>query len=381
MNAPVIIVGGGLAGSLAALALTRRRPDVDLLLIEPGEALGGNHVWSFFDSDLDVDGRALVADMVTQHWPAHEIRFPRRRRRLGFGYNSIRSADLDRVVRAALPPERIVRAAVADLAADAVTLGDGRRIAASAVIDARGPTDFSGLALGWQKFVGRVYRTAAPHGVDDPIIMDATVAQDDGYRFVYTLPFAPTELMIEDTYYSDTPTLDTAGIGAKVDAYAAANLTVPHEMVHEETGVLPVVLGGRVESLWPEGPAVARLGLRGGFFHPTTGYSLPDAVANALLLAGQSDLSGQALHDLYRARAVRLWRTRGFFRLLNRMLFRAAAEDRRYRVLEHFYRLPEALVGRFYAAKLTRLDKLRIVSGRPPVPLMRALSAALGKAA
>jgi lycopene beta-cyclase len=57
------------------------------------------------------------------------------------------------------------------------------------------------------------------------------------------------------------------------------------------------------------------------------------------------------------------------------MLFRAAAPEERYRVLQHFYRLPDALIGRFYAGELTAMDKLRILSGRPPVPVDKALSA------
>ena len=43
-NKPLIIVGGGLAGSLAALAIAARRPDVPLLLVEAGDCFGGNHV-------------------------------------------------------------------------------------------------------------------------------------------------------------------------------------------------------------------------------------------------------------------------------------------------------------------------------------------------
>jgi lycopene beta-cyclase len=55
------------------------------------------------------------------------------------------------------------------------------------------------------------------------------------------------------------------------------------------------------------------------------------------------------------------------------MLFRAARPGERYRVLERFYGLPEALIARFYAARLTRFDKLRILTGKPPVPLAAAL--------
>jgi lycopene beta-cyclase len=56
------------------------------------------------------------------------------------------------------------------------------------------------------------------------------------------------------------------------------------------------------------------------------------------------------------------------------MLFRAAEPQKRYRVLQHFYRLPDALIGRFYAGQLTTWDKVRVLTGRPPVPLGKALS-------
>ena len=69
---------------------------------------------------------------------------------------------------------------------------------------------------------------------------------------------------------------------------------------------------------------------------------------------------------------MREWRGQRFFRLLNRMLFRAAAPERRYAVLQRFYGLPEGLIARFYGDRLTLADKARILTGRPPVPLLRA---------
>ena len=89
----------------------------------------------------------------------------------------------------------------------AVVLADGDRIEAKGVIDARGPGDLSLLDLGWQKFIGMEFALDEPHGLTHPIVMDATVEQIDGYRFVYTLPFSATRLFVEDTYYSDTPDL------------------------------------------------------------------------------------------------------------------------------------------------------------------------------
>ena len=54
------------------------------------------------------------------------------------------------------------------------------------------------------------------------------------------------------------------------------------------------------------------------------------------------------------------------------MLFRAADPTQRYKVLERFYRLSPGLVQRFYAAESTWSDQLRILAGRPPMPIGRA---------
>ena len=74
-----------------------------------------------------------------------------------------------------------------------------------------------------------------------------------------------------------------------------------------------------------------------------------------------------------RAHAIARARDDRFLRLLNRMLFRGCAPGDRHRVLSRFYRLPEPLIERFYAGRLTTLDKLRIVTGKPPIPIRDAL--------
>jgi lycopene beta-cyclase len=370
----LVIVGGGLAGGLAALALVARRPDVDLLLVEQGTRFGGEHVWSFFDGDVAADESWLVEPMIAARWRDHEVRFPKRTRTLPTGYASLRSDLLDARLREALRPDQYrLGAAVEALDPGGVTLAGGERIEAAAVVDARGPKRLDALDLGWQKFVGREYRLSRPHGLDRPIVMDARVDQADGYRFFYCLPFAEDRLLIEDTYYSTAPELDRDEIGRRILAYAEAQGWRIDALEREEAGVLPVAMGGDFDAFWPAGGAIGRLGLSGGFFHPVTGYSLPDAVRTAMLMTRQSDFS--SLARTLRAEARRLWQERRFYRLLSRMLFRAAAPDERYRVLEHFYRLDPEVIGRFYAARSTLADRLRILSGKPPVPVGRALRA------
>ncbi|WBO22453.1 lycopene beta-cyclase CrtY [Sphingomonas abietis] len=376
----IAIVGGGLAGGMIALALAKSRPDVRTLLVESADTLGGNHIWSFFDSDIAPDDRALIVPLVAHWWDGYHALFPGLRRRLDARYHSITSARFDRVVRAALPAERVLTGRKAiGVGPRSVVLADGRRIEAGAVIDARGPGDLTTLECGWQKFLGRELKLGAPHGLARPVVMDATVDQLDGFRFVYLLPFGPDRIFVEDTYYSDTPDLDHALLGGRISAYAEQRGWPVESVVAEEAGVLPVVMGGDFEAYWRSGGAhVAKAGVRAGLFHPTTGYSLPDAIRTARFVAGLRDLTAPALHDSLHGFARQAWQARSFYRLLDRMLFRAAEPAQRWRVLRHFYRLDESLVARFYAGTSTGWDKARVLFGRPPVPIGRALKAIAG---
>jgi lycopene beta-cyclase len=210
-------------------------------------------------------------------------------------------------------------------------------------------------------------------------VMDATIPQIDGYRFVYCLPFGAERMFVEDTYYSDTPDLDIPVLGARIDEYVAGRGWSVANVEREESGVLPVAMGGDFEAYWRSGGAhVAKAGMRAGMFHPTTGYSLPDAVRTASMLADLNDFSGAKLHDATHAMARATWKSRGFYRMLDTMLFRAAEPEERYRILERFYRLSPSLIGRFYAGRSTLTDKARVLTGKPPVPIVRAVRAIAG---
>jgi lycopene beta-cyclase len=370
----LVLVGGGLANSLIAYRLLATRPELSLVVLERQHTLGADHTWSFHDSDLNAEQRRWVAPLVSRSWSRHELRFPNRRRFIEGGYHSVTSDRLHATVAAALGDRLRPDAEVADIRSDRVTLSDGRSIAARAVIDGRGDPGGPHLDVAFQKFFGLFLRLAVPHDLDGPILMDATVDQRDGYRFVYTLPFSPTQLLVEDTYYSDDPALDDDGLRRGILAYAEARPWEIAEVTGSERGVLPITLGGDIEALWNDGaPGVARSGMRGAFFHPTTGYSLPEAVRLADRIATAPEIDGSAIFELTRTRSRRLWAETSYFRLLNRMLFRAAEPKMRYRVFERFYGLSDGLIRRFYAGRLKWTDKARLLIGRPPVPIHRAI--------
>jgi lycopene beta-cyclase len=375
LDADLILVGGGLANGLLALRLRQQRPDLRLLVLEQGDTLGGNHTWSFHEHDLTPAQQRWLEPMVGKRWPGYEVIFPDLGRRLGSGYASIFSERFHQYLMPELSDGVRLRTAVASVEPQRLRLASGETLQAGAVIDGRGVRRTDQLALGFQKFLGQELRLQQPHGLQEPIIMDASVAQQDGYRFVYVLPLSADRLLIEDTYYADGDAVAPETLRDNIRQYAGSRGWVVAEVLREEQGVLPIVLAGDLPAFWDEARGVPQTGLSAALFHPTTGYSLPDAVRLADHLIALDRWDAASLFEATRNYSLAQWRQRGFFRLLNRMLFLAGPADRRWAVMQRFYRLREPLIQRFYAANLTSWDRLRIVSGKPPVPLGEALRA------
>lgn len=373
MKVDLVLVGGGLANGLIALALARSRSPLSFVVVEGGARLGGNHTWSFHGSDLTPEERTLVEPIVSCSWPGQDVRFPGLRRTLDTSYHAIRSERFHDVVMDACGQSVLLQSDVVRVTRSSVTLADSTTIEARGVVDGRGFKDSPHIELGYQKFLGQVLELAEPHRLERPILMDATVDQRDGYRFIYVLPFSAELILVEDTRYSDGPELSREAMRRSIAHYAEQCLGVAVARVScEEQGVLPVVLAGNIEAYWDEADGIARSGARAALFHPTTGYSLGEAVRFATHLATRA-FAPEELYRIARRRSIELWNRSGFFRLLNRMLFRAAVPEERYRVLERFYGLAEPLIERFYAGRPTFIDKVRLLTGRPPVPIGRAL--------
>lgn len=376
----LVLVGGGLANGLIALRLAQLRPELRVALVEAGPALGGNHTWSVFDADLTPDQREWTAALVAHRWDHYSVRFPRRHRVLPMGYRSSTSEKLSAALTSALPAEHIFLSAPAvSVAADRVVLADQRQLNAKAVIDGRGYRPSPHLDLCWQKFVGQELELAAPHGLTGPVIMDATVPQLDGYRFVYVLPLGPNRVLVEDTYFSDAADLSEGAVTARIADYAASQGWSVERVVREEAGVLPMAIGGNIARLWDEGtPGVGMTGLQAALFQPATGYSFPDAARSADLIAALPVIDAANVYQALRGHSERNWQATGFYRYLNLLLFKGANPAERYRVLERFYGMSDGLIRRFYAGQSTLPDRARILIGKPPISVRRAISLTLG---
>ena len=268
-----------------------------------------------------------------------------------------------------------------------VTLEGGEQIAARAVIDCRNTVPSLHLLGGWQIFTGRHFKYDRPHGLSQPMIMDASIAQHapsgngSAYRFMYVLPLADDELFFEDTYYDENRTMDDSLLSRRIDQYAADMGFADGVEIGRETGILPVITGGDFNAYRAsiDAPGVAMAGARGGFSHPLTSYTIPIAVENALAIASHAHLPGPQLAQFVEGRADEHWRKTAIYRALGRMLFKAAEPERRVNIFQRFYQLPEELIERFYACRTTLPDQVRILSGKPPVSILRAIRALASK--
>lgn len=382
-SSDIIIVGAGLSGLLTAWYALDRNPELSLTIIEASGRMGGDHTWSFNRSDIRDDLHNFIAPFIAKSWPRYDVKFPGRDRTLDIPYCTGNSDTLRNCVQPFIDNGRLtvhLNTAVTALTSTTVTLETGEVLKTPWVLDARGFEPRDDVFLGYQKFVGRTIKTKTPHGLERPIIMDATVPQLGGYRFVYCLPFSDHEILVEDTYYTDGKDLSENAVAARVDDYINAKGWGDHELIRQEKGVLPITLafdGARFETFSNAAGRATPLGIRAGYYHAVTGYSFPQAMKSAWLIGEKIHEANGALHlaiEEMDQHEFDHYAEEKFLRLLNRMLFRAAKPQERYKVLERFYGLREGLIKRFYAEGLTKLDKLRILSGKPPVPIHKALA-------
>jgi len=387
----VAIVGGGLAGQLCALALAVHAPALSVAIVDRAPAIGGNHTWCCHRSDLLTQGLlpslpSWLASAIDARWPGYQVLFPKFERVLDGEYLCLRGASLTaRTLSAMARPGCVVITgqSVDEMSSHQVRLSNGRTLRAHLVLDARGGelADHHGCA-GYQKFIGCEIELPSAGASSLSVLMDATVEQTDGYRFVYTLPFSPTRILVEDTYFSRNKSFELNAARVRLRSHLAARGVASYVLVREEVGILPMPWGRPVDAD-PPGDHPIAIGYRGGFFHPATGYSLARSVLVAeqlgrLVASTQLRQLGQGFRGAL-ARLRKSWSTDDRFgRLLNRLAFGLAPPSwLRDRIFAPVYRLPAPVLARFYAGRTRLRDRLAIAAAPARLPMFRQTAPSL----
>lgn len=358
------LVGGGLQTGLLTAAIRHFQPNATIAILEQKDRLCGNHRWSFHLSDVPASARVWFDQIPQVRWTGYRVHFSDFERRVHSAYGSIRSQDFAEFLTREADVRTVIElgVCVSQLGSYYAQANDGRKWQARLVIDCRGIGSSPPKYCGYQKFFGFEFKLNGERWPDhEPTVMDSRLPQDDGYAFIYVLPFTSESVLVEITHFSDHPRLDRDVCRQQALNYLKSRGIERAELVGQESGCLPMPYRSTVKP-HQDGPVVG--GYRGGWFHPATGYSLPLAVHFAQTVATsipeQANGRLRALADRYRVRD-------SFAHLLNRMLFRLVPPPHRHQIFRQFYRtLPVDSIERFYAHQFSWIDAARILCGAPP---------------
>ena len=211
-----------------------------------------------------------------------------------------------------------------------------------------------------------------PHGLKWPVIMDATVRQIDGYRFIYYLPWTENRVLVEDTRYTTKKEINVQEWTREVESLIHAQDWNIQKIERVETGSLLIPF-----TSIPHHLSDSKVVDLSGIFHDVTGYSFPACLRVCHLMSGQGAVELSLFQNALASYIEKNKFSRSFYRLLNRLLFFAAAEEKRYKMLQHFYRLSESSIKRFYSGETSFFDMVKVFFGRPPVSVLKALKVML----
>jgi lycopene cyclase len=339
MDKPVIILGGGIWGSLLALRLKDALPEIDFILYEESSVLGQGHTLTFRESDA-TNSMEWLKPIISQSWEKSQIRLNSKNRTIHEKWHLIAPERLQQVLTRKLGNKlRINKTLTPEFA-----LKDS-----SFVIDTRNSCYFK--RTGFKKNLTYEIEILQGHELRDPVIFDSCVNQKERFRCLSYFPLDSQRILIKDSWYSTNLSIQMdemrSALGDFISTKGWGSARILREEGHcSELPLSPPVFReeGRVISL-------------GGLFHDLTGCSIVMATSLIEEMIKTSFRFGE-LKELIRGFRQKMEFERKYIRLLNQQIM----EENPGKMFEFIFSQSDAFLKRFSGLNLSVMDRPRMIA-------------------
>jgi lycopene beta-cyclase len=362
----IAIVGAGCAGLSLAMRLAQSAPHLSVVLLDSRRQYEDDRTWCFWTS-----GNTPAEDLIDKRWPRWRFANNSNRSILHTGhlhhYACVRSGhfyrhSLQKITAAnfKLHLDAPVSAIQASGAGIQVTAGKPQLMARQ-VIDTR-PEPHIQAKL-YQVFAGFEIETDADaFDPDEAGLMEGMMADTQGFRFIYTLPFSKRRALIELTRFAPDP-IHPAQLDAELAAYLEGRNLHSARIIRQEYGLLPMGMTAKRTS---EDPRIIRAGMSAGAIRAATGYAFLRIQDWAQACAASIAKGGPALPHEPES-TLRSWLD---------AVFLTALKQKPQNGADYFLKMAKALSPDAFARFMTDagsvLDHARLVTALPPLPFLAA---------
>jgi lycopene beta-cyclase len=372
-NYDYVIAGGGCAGLSLVMRMIRSGhfTNKKILLIDKEQKRTNDRTWCFWEK-----GDGFFEEIVYHRWHSLEFfgeNFSKTLLISPYIYKMVRGIDFYEYCHREISRHSNIEQVIADFGGT-MEGEDGLLVILNGELQSVGsPVVFSSIALPGpdqpggirllQHFKGWVIES--PGANFDPgkaTLMDFRVGQQHGTSFVYVLPFAKTQALVE--YTQITRALASEEVyDAELNSYLSQLLKLDsYRVIEQEFGIIP--MSSEPFPFYRNG--VYHIGTAGGQTKPSTGYTFQFIQKQSALLV-DCLLNNKPLSDAH----VLSQRFRFYDQTFLRLLYYGMLPGRK--VFSDLFRKNDPnRVLRFLDNESSFADDLKIIFSLPPWPFLKA---------